>query len=50
MTDLHYKNLVDMFGQEYADALRKVQHTGSSRDLSEFLKVRRKILEREKDG
>jgi len=48
MNDAPYKESLEMFGKEYADALRKVVHSGGNRELRDFLKVRQGCLKNTK--
>ncbi len=40
MTDSQYKELVEAVGEEHANALRKLTHSGDAKDLQEWLRLR----------
>ena len=44
MTDERYNQLVEFFGKRYADAARRVIHTGSNEALKDYLNIRKDVI------
>lgn len=45
MSEAKYNNLKEIFGVKYADAARRLEHSGSKEALEYFMNVRKEVID-----